>query len=152
MPGLGRGENSQVFMQESCAEGVHQVADVAICIKFVATNIELGVVGIVCRVVCSIDGGDALLLEGVRAEDDERFIGIEVLHESQGAAIITPALGILGLHENVTELVVAGRRVLRCICGADDCLEDILHAVFVTFVEVMLQDGIVILGEFGECI
>ncbi len=152
VPGLGSGENSQVFMQESCAEGVHQVADVAICIEFVATDVELGVVGIGCRVVCSLDGGDALLLEGVGAEDDERFTGIEVLHESQGAAIFTPALGILGLHENVPKLVVAGRRVLRYVCSADKCLEDILHFVFVTFVEVVLQDGVVILSEFGECI
>jgi len=150
VPGLGSGENSQVFMQESCAEGVHQVADVAICFEFVATNVELGVVGIVCRLLCSLDDGNAFLLEGVGAEDDERFIGIEVLHESQGAATFTPALRIFGLHENVPKLVVAGRWVLRYMCGADESLEDILHFVFVTFVEVVLQDGVVLRGEIVE--
>ena len=124
----------------------------AVCVEFVAIYVELGVFGIVCRVVCSFDGGDAFLLEGVGAENDERFIGVEVLHESQGAAIFTPAFGIFGLYKNVTKLVVPGRRVLWCMCGADECLEDILHFVFVTFFEVMLQDGVVILGEFGKCI
>lgn len=152
MPKLGSGENSQVLMQQSRAEGIHQVANVAICIEFVATDVKLGVVGIVGRVVCPIEGGDGLFLEHVGAEDDERFIGIEVLHKSQSVAIFTPAIGIFSLYENVTKLVVAGRGGLWCVCSADECLEDILHFVFVTFVEVVLQDGVVIPGEFGECI
>lgn len=136
-------------MQERCAEGVHKVADMAVCFELVATYIELRVFGI-C--FCSFDGGDAFLLEDVGAENDERFIGVEVLHESQGTAIFTPAFGILGLYKNVSKLVVAVRRVLGCMCGTDECLEDFFHFVFVTFFEVMLQDSVVILGECGECV
>lgn len=128
----------------------HQAADMAI--DFVATNVEFGIVGIFCRVICSLDDSDTLFLEGVGAKNNERVIGIEALHKSQGAAIFTPAPRIFDLHENANKLIIASGRVLRRICFADERLEDIHHFGFVTLVEVVFQDVVFIFGQFTESI
>ena len=101
-------------MQQSCTKGVKEVADVAIDFQIVAMNVKFGIVGIVCWVVCSFDGGDALFVEGIGAEDDKRRIGVVVIHVSQGAPF-TIAIGILSLHQNISKQVIAGPRVWRCI-------------------------------------
>lgn len=132
-PGLVE-EDLQVFVQQRCAKGVHQVADMTIRYEVCAINI----VPAILVWVCTINSGDTFLAEGSGAKHDEGFVGVVVLHVGQCTAIATRILSIIRLHEDVTKLFISSRWIFRCVRSPDERLEHVLDLIFVAFVEVVL--------------
>ena len=134
----------RILMDQRRAQRVHQIADMPIGFQAVAVDVVRRAVFLVR--IRAFEARDGFFLEGVGAEHDVRVVGVAIIRVGEGG-VRAGAFGVAGLHEEVAEEVGAVV-VPQEGFGADDGAEDVFDAGAVAGVEVVGEDGGVLVDVF----